>query len=214
MADCCSVNGLPQMFGGGTARREARAYRKNGLPKRIGVLVDQFPRDGIEGSQVLDIGGGIGGVHHELLRRGAVGAVLVEVSPAYEAAARELARELGHADAVEYRLGDFVALSDEIDPADIVVLDRVVCCYPDMPALVEASAARARRFYLLVTLREKWLSRAFVRFFQLGMWLLRRDFRMFLHSLTEIDRRLEVAGFKKAFEAEGLLWRSTVFARE
>ena len=143
------------MFGGGTARREARAYRKNGLPKRIGVLVDQFPRDGIEGSQVLDIGGGIGGVHHELLRRGAVGAVLVEVSPAYEAAARELARELGHADAVEYRLGDFVALSDEIDPADIVVLDRVVCCYPDMPALVEASAARARRFYLLVTLRRE-----------------------------------------------------------
>lgn len=214
MGDCCSVNGLAQMFGGRTARREAREFRKNGLSKRIGVLVDRLPADGVEGAQVLDIGGGVGGAHHELLRRGAAGAVLVEVSPAYTAAARDLAQEFGHADAVEYRNGDFVALSEEIEPGDIVVLDRVVCCYPNMPALLETSAARSRRYYLLVAPRENWLLRAFERTIRLGMWLLRRKFRFFLHSLAEIDRRLEIRGFKKTFEAESLLWRSTLFAHE
>jgi len=115
---------------------------------------------------------------------------------------------------VEYRLGDFVALSDGIDPSDIVVLDRVVCCYPDMPALVEGSAARARRFYLLVAPRENWLWQIFKQMFRVGMWLMRREFRFFLHSLSEIDRRLEGAGFQKMFETESRLWRSTLFARE
>ena len=214
LSDCCSVNGLPQMFGGGTARREARQYRENGLSRRIGVLVDQLPTNGIEGAGVLDIGGGVGGAHLELLRRGAAAAVLVEVAPAYENGARDLASELGHVDAVEYRLGDFVALSDGIDPSDIVVLDRVVCCYPDMPALVEGSAARARRFYLLVAPRENWLWQIFKQMFRVGMWLMRREFRFFLHSLSEIDRRLEGAGFQKMFETESRLWRSTLFARE
>lgn len=148
------------------------------------------------------------------MRRGAAAAVLVEVAPAYETAARDLASQLGHVDAVEYRLGDFVALSDGIDPGDIVVLDRVVCCYPDMPALVEASAARARRFYLLVAPRENWLWQIFKQMFRVGMWLKRREFRFFLHSLSEIDRRLEGAGFQKTFETESRLWRSTLFARE
>ncbi len=115
--------------------------------------------------------------------------VLVEVSPAYETAAREL----GHSEAVDYRLGDFVALGDEMDSADIVVLGRVVCCYPDMLALVAASAVRARRYYLLVVPREKWLWRALEPVIRVGMRLLRREFRFFVHPLMEIDRQLEAA---------------------
>ncbi len=214
MADCCSVNGLDRMFGRKTARREAREYLKKGLAERIGKLVRRVPDEHVRGAGVLDIGCGAGGAHLELLRRGAGSAVGVEVSAAYAEAAQGLATELGHGDAVEYRLGDFVAMQAEIAPADIVVLDRVVCCYPDMPALVAASAARAGRFYLLVAPREKWYFRVFARAVRFGMWLVRREFRFFLHSLEEIDRRLATAGLTKAFEDEGLLWRSTLFARD
>jgi SAM-dependent methyltransferase len=213
MADCCSVNGLDRMFGRKTARREAAQYLKKGLAERIGQLVRRVPEAGLRGAGVLDIGCGGGGAHLEFLRRGAESAVGVEVSAAYADAARGLATELGHAEAVEYRLGDFVAMREEIAPADIVVLDRVVCCYPDMPALVAASSARAGRFYLLVAPREKWYLRVFARAVRFGMWLVQREFRFFLHSLEEIDRRLAAAGLTKEFEDRGLVWRSTLFAR-
>jgi magnesium-protoporphyrin O-methyltransferase len=214
MADCCSVNGLDRMFGRKTARREAAHYLKKGLAERIGKLVRRVPDERVRGAGVLDIGCGAGGAHLELLRRGAGSAVGVEVSAAYAEAARGLATELGHGEAVEYRLGDFVAIQDEIKRTDIVVLDRVVCCYPDMPALVAASAARAGRFYLLVAPREKWCLRGFARAVRFGMWLVRREFRFFVHSLEAIDRRLTEAGLKKEFETEGVLWRSTLLGRE
>ena len=213
MVDCCSVNGLDKMFGGGTARREVRSYRKKGLTDRIAKLVRRVPTESVREASVLDIGCGVGGAHIELLRRGAASAVGVEVSPAYAEAAQGLATELGHGDSVEYHLGDFVADQDAIVPADIVVLDRVVCCYPDMPGLVTASSARARGFYLLVAPRETWILRGFERAMRLGMWLLRREFRFFLHPLTEIDRRLADGGFAKEFEGESFLWRSTLFTR-
>ena len=50
----------------------------------------------------------------------------------------------------EFVLGDFVALADK------VTLDRVVCCYPDDKALLEAAAARARRLVAFTYPRNRW----------------------------------------------------------
>lgn len=65
-------------------------------------------------------------------------------------AARALAREDGHGERVEYRRGDFIDLAPEIPQVDVVTLDKVICCYPAMEALVERSAARAARLYAAV----------------------------------------------------------------
>ena len=46
-------------------------------------------------------------------------------------------------------------MSDEIEAADVVTLDRVICCYPDMEALVGRSAERALRLYGLVHPRDR-----------------------------------------------------------
>ena len=153
--DCCSINGLPKVFGGSTPRKEAEAFRKKGLPKRTRPIVDFLQSAEIEGASVLDIGFGVGSLHLELLRSGAGAVVGVEVVDTYVGEAERLASELGFADAVDYQLADFTRIQSDIEAADIVVLDRSICCYPDMPGLVKPSAEHARRFYAIVLPVEK-----------------------------------------------------------
>ena len=127
--DCCgpvSVNGLSEQFGEGYSSGQLEGYRKNGLGVRALVLVEFLQERELEGKTVLDIGSGIGALHMELLLAGAERATGVDASPTNIAAARTLADEMGVADRVEERQGDFVELASDIPAADIVTLDRAI----------------------------------------------------------------------------------------
>ena len=137
-------------FGEATARRDLRSYRKSGPAQTTRWLLEGLRGDGVDGLTVLDIGAGVGAVHLDLLKDGAASAIDVDGSPAYVTVAREEATQQGLVEKVSYVVGDFVARAPTIAPADLVVLDRVVCCYPDMDALVRQSVARARLRYGLV----------------------------------------------------------------
>ena len=139
------------------ARRWARGFRKRrAVTGRQRAIVEPLEAEGIEGASVLDIGFGVGDLHFELLRRGAGSVTGVEVSAAMAEQARALAAELGFGERVAYQLGDYAELHEAIGDADVVVLDRSVCCYPDWRALVEPSARRARRYYGLILPRDTW----------------------------------------------------------
>ena len=99
---------------------------------------------------MLEVGGGIGAIEIELLRAGVTRAMNVELTPTYEEAAGELLRESGLADRVERRVLDFVETGADVEAADFVVLNRVICCYPDMPRLTAAAAKRVRRTLVLI----------------------------------------------------------------
>src|ERR687885_2153684 len=145
MASCCNPRGCDAFFGERFARRAARRYRKRGLDKTARRIVDLLAARGIRGATVLEVGGGVGEVQIELLKRGAARAVNLELSPGYEREARALLAEAGLADRVERRRHDIAVAPDEVQPADVVVLHRVVCCYPDYERLLGAAASRARR---------------------------------------------------------------------
>src|SRR6188472_3833424 len=151
--DCCAYD---RQFNARHAENDLREYRRDGPTGLTKALIEALSAGGIEGRSVLEIGGGVGAVHHELLRAGADAAVDVDASRAYVSAAREESERQGHADRVEYRVGDFVALADVIEPADVVALDRVLCCYSDMSSLVARSAALAKRRYGVVYPRYNW----------------------------------------------------------
>ena len=68
--------------------RSPRKYRKDGLDKTARLMVEFLAAQGIEGATVLEIGGGVGEIEIELLKRGAARAVNLELSPAYEAEVR------------------------------------------------------------------------------------------------------------------------------
>src|SRR3954469_5968085 len=128
MAGCCNPRGCDRFFTPRFARRVAERYRKRGLDKTARRMVEFVEARGVEGATVLEIGGGVGEIQIELLKRGAARAINLELSPAYEAEAAALLRDAGLEHRVERRLLDLAADPEAVDPADVVVLHRVVCC--------------------------------------------------------------------------------------
>src|SRR2546430_1237813 len=149
MADCCSPGGCRWILSKRDARADARRYRKRGLDAVSGSIVALLRRRGVQDRDVLEVGGGVGGVGIELLRAGVRRVVNVELTPTYEEVALDLLREAGFEAQVERRLMDFAEAGADVPAADVVVLNRVICCYPDMPRLAgspgRAPTAAAKR---------------------------------------------------------------------
>src|ERR1700737_3859471 len=133
MSDCCSPKGYRSIFSEKRAQAEARRYRRHGLDSTSRRIAEFLKEQGIGGRTLLEVGGGIGAIQIELLRAGITRAVNVELTPTYEEAAQALLREAGLGDRVERRVMDFAEAAGEVEAADIVVMNRVICCYPDMP---------------------------------------------------------------------------------
>jgi magnesium-protoporphyrin O-methyltransferase len=211
--DACGCGGLASVFDRRIAERDRDRYRRQGPDRTTRLLLDLIGRNGVGGATILDIGGGIGVIDHELLTAGASHAVIVDASPAYLRVARELAREADLLDRMEFVDGDFVERAAETGVADIVTLDRVVCCYPDVDALVGLSAARAGWLYGLVVPRDRWLVRAALRIANLGLWLRRRAYRTYAHPNARIDALAAAYGLQPRSEARTLFWRVVVYDR-
>ena len=169
--------------------------------------------NGVTGATVLDVGGGIGVIDHELLNAGASRAVLVEASPAYVEAARDEARDVGLGERMEIVAGDFVRRGDAIAEADIVTLDRVVCCYRDADELVSASAGHARKLYGLVLPRDRWYVAWLIRFDNVRWWLKRSGYRAYAHANARVDERARAAGLRPRSEAFTRFWRVVLYER-
>ena len=203
-------------FGEKAARRGLRIYRRSGPDRTTRWLIEGL-RGGaagdVGGLTVLDIGGGVGAVHLELIRAGVAAATDVDGSPAYVAAARDEAARQGVADRVTWVEGDFVDQAASVGPVDLVALDRVICCYPDMTALVQASVGRARLRYGLVYPRDTWWIRAGSRAFNVVSRLVRSSFRSWVHRTAAVDLLVREAGFVPSYRRSALFWQVVVYER-
>jgi Methyltransferase domain len=214
MSRCCRPGAYGEVFDERHALKNARRYRRKGLPKDAAAGVAFLRRRGIEGMTVLEIGGGVGAALIELLRAGASRAVNVELSAAYEPVAAELRREQGiDESAVELRTGDFVAEAHSIDAADVVVMNRVICCYHDYEALLAAAADRTRRYLVLTFPRDNALSRLVGRLANLVMRISGKEFRNFVHPVRGMLSVAEGRGFRLAEERRALIWLTAAFER-
>jgi magnesium-protoporphyrin O-methyltransferase len=210
---CAHCVGSEKFFDEKRARSDVKRYRRRGPDRSSQLLIDLLLEAGVRERSVLDVGGGVGALQHELLRQGAREVLNVDASPAYQEVNRGLAAERGLADRITYRSGDFVELASALPAADVVSLDRVICCYPNMPALVDASAAHARRLYGFVAPRERGLTRLGIRLANLFFRLRGNPFRVFVHSLEAIDGRLRRQGLQPRRARRTFLWEVRVYER-
>jgi magnesium-protoporphyrin O-methyltransferase len=213
MAGCCDPRGCDSFFGQGFARRLARRYRKRGLDKTARRMVRFLEARGIEGATVLEVGGGVGELQIELLKRGAKRTVNLELSPAYEREAQALLAEAGVADRVERRLHDIAVQPDGVEPADAVVLHRVVCCYPDYERLLGAAAACAERLLVFSYPRRNPVSRLVIACENLVFRAMRKEFRAFTHPPAAMLAVAHDRGLSTAFAHAGPVWRITGLTR-
>jgi magnesium-protoporphyrin O-methyltransferase len=208
---CCSYDAV---FDEKQARRDARRYRRKGLDRAARRLVSYLTRRGVAGDAVLEVGGGVGAIQLELLKAGAACTTNVELSAGYDVVAAELLAQARLATSAERRLGDFVAIADELEPADDVVLHRVVCCYGDVDALVGAAAQRARRNLVLTYPPENAVAKVVSAAFNLFLRLRGSDFRTYVWPIARITRAAEAQGLSRVVEGRAsFVWRWAAFER-
>ena len=211
MSECCSPRAYSRVFSEKSAWKQARRYRKRGLDRTSRRIVELLTSRGIEGKTVLEVGGGIGAIQLELLRAGAAAAVSVELTPTYEDAATDLLRGSGLEDRVERHVMDFAEASAQVAAADVVVLNRVICCYPDLPKLAGAAAEHAREVLVLSFPKERLWTRAAVAVANLPMRLAR--FRIFVHPPRLLRSVTAAHGLRPAVDHPGVFWEVGAFER-
>ena len=211
--NCCGAESYQTQFGDEHAAKDLRRYRKKGPDKTTRLLLEALEREGVKGVSLLDVGAGIGVVHHELLAAGAQSALHVDATTPNIRAAQEESARRGHAGRVTFLRGDFVVLASEIPAADVVTLDRVICCYPDMEQLVAMSASRARRLYGAVFPRERWLVRAVVKLGNCVRRLRRNAFRAYVHPVRAIDAAVERQCLSLRTVRDTFAWRVAIYSR-
>jgi len=210
---CCS-SCYDTAFDRRLAGRELREYRRKGPGRASRAIVEALARKGVEGRTVLDIGGGVGAVHQQLLARGAARVTDVDASRAYLEAARSEAERLGQTDRILFEYGDFVSLAPRIEPADLVALDRVVCCYVDVDALVGLAAARTRLRLAITIPPDAWPVRAVIALGNSWYRLTRNRYRAYVHPHERVIAAARAAGLEPAGPITPVgWWRLLVFER-
>ena len=207
MASCCDPRGCDKFFGRRFAKRVAKRYRKRGLDKTARRMVAFLEQRGVEDATVLEIGGGVGEIQIELLKRGAARTTNLELSPSYDDAARALLREAGLEERSERLIHDIAAGRDGIEPADVVVLNRVVCCYPDYERLLTAAADHSRRLLVFSYPRRNPVTRLVVVGQNFVFTVMRKEFRTFAHPPSAMLAVLERRGMRPTLEQHGAVWQ-------
>jgi 16S rRNA G966 N2-methylase RsmD len=206
MSECCDRPGYQSLFSARYARRVARTYRKRGLSPTQSRMVSFLTERGITGASVLEIGGGVGEIQIELLRRGARTATNLEIARGYEAEATALLQQSGFIDRVKRRFVDIATSPEDVEPADVVVLHRVVCCYPDYERLLSAAASHATRLLVFSYPPSNPFTRALLRVENLLHRLRGSDFRAFVHPPAAMIAALQTQGLSITYRHRELSW--------
>lgn len=201
-----------QMFDRAKAEKELSSYQRNGPGPTTRRLLEGLRAARASGT-LLDIGSGSGALTFELLAGAVSEATCVDLAAGSIAVAQAEAKHRQLGGRISWREGDFVELASEVPAADIVTLDRVVCCYPLYAPLLGSAVQHSRRWLALSFPRDRW----YVRW---GLWIenswrkLRKDeFRAFVHPVTALEDLLRAAGFERVYESATLVWQASVYAR-
>jgi hypothetical protein len=211
--NCCQCQGIEELFNQQYVNKELSDYRVKGAAKTTRMLTEAIMSEGVSGLTLLDIGGGVGAVQHALIDAGVERVTSVDASNAYLNAAQEEARRRGIAERISYQHGNFADLAADISPADVVTLDRVICCYPDMEKLVGLSSARAGKIYGVVYPRDVWWIRLGLAIGNVFLRLRRNPFRTYSHATRSVEAIIGKNGLKRRYHRQTFVWQVAVFTR-
>ena len=195
------------------APRIARRYRRRGPEPVQRKLLAGLTAAGVTGASILEIGCGTGELQRLVLATGAASAVGIDISGGMIEQARATAERTGVAPRTTYLVGDAVERAEELSPAAVVLLDKVLCCYPEIDTLLAVSLERAQRLYAVVVPRPHWLVAAAWRLGIALIKLLRSPFHPYYHDWQRTAAIIAAAGFQRIFAARTLAWEAWIFRR-
>ena len=217
---CCSgdedINNLDGVFGSSYMNSAAKAYIKNGLNRQNRKLIQPL-RERVTASHpltALEIGFGAGELHHELLRDGLLShATGVDASTAGVEAASRNAETLKLADKVTYFAQDFAQNGEKHEAADVVILNKVICCYPHLQALLGQAAGKVDKYLVISHPQDVWWIRLAHRLIDGVLTLFRSKYHFFIHPQPDIDHIMTDAGLQPIHVETHTVWRMVTYER-
>lgn len=209
--NCCEMEN--NTFGEDEAKANLKDYRRRGPAKQTRMILEAVRSLGLNQASLLDIGGGIGTIHHELLKDVASEATHVDASSAYLKIATEEAKRLGHSEQVKFIHADFTDVAADTPQADVVTLDRVVCCYPNMHELLKAASSKSRKAISMTYPREVWYIKAVIAAMNFFQRLRKDPFRVFVHPIGEMDALLKREGLQRMATRRIFVWEMALYQR-
>lgn len=212
MTSCC-LHTTDSYFDQERAAKDLERYHKKGPQGTTRKLIDALRRNDLKQLVLLDVGGGIGIICHELISSGIEKAISVEMSSASMHLAREEATRRGSEDLFSFIHGDLVEQHALVPESDIVILDRVVCCYPDAVRLIATALAKGRHLFAISYPREKWYTRLW---FRIDNWQRRRrghEFRTYVHDEGSIRNQIKQGGFIGQYVEQTPVWNIEIYRR-
>lgn len=209
--NCCQMEN--NTFGEEEAKANLKDYRRRGPAKQTQLILEAVRSLGIRNASLLDVGGGIGTIHHELLKDVASEATHVDASSAYLKIATEEAERIGHSEQVMFIHADFTDVANELPQVDVVTLDRVVCCYPNFRELLTSASSKSRKAIALTYLRETWYFKVVVAIANFVQKLKKDTFRVFVHPVAQMETLLNEKGLKRVSTRRLFVWEMSLYQR-
>jgi SAM-dependent methyltransferase len=210
----CPTDRIARFFDGEVAKRSANC-QDPGL-----IAVSQRLRDALlahapAGKSVLELGCGPGALLIELVQAGVVHATGIDLSRAGIDAARARFERAHLSERADLSVGD--AAHVPLERHDWVILDRVMCCYPDVERLLENTLPAAKQIYAFtVPTSRGWrgVAARLVEWFENAWNTLRgQPCPGYVHDLDLIEERLATAGFALRQRHRQRLWHIAVYER-
>lgn len=210
---CGQCQGIEKLFDEKSALKDLKAYKKKGPSKSTQLLIDTLSNQGVDNSTLLDIGGGVGAIQFELLADGVSHTTGVDASSGYLSIIKKESKARQLEEKMSFQHGDFVDIAPTLAPADIVTLDKVLCCYHDMNALVASSVNLAKKYYGVIFPQDNIFSKTFLRILNIFMWLGRNPYRSFVHPTEEVEKIIFRKGFKRFSYQRKSIWQIIIYAK-
>ena len=207
---CC---GSESIFDKKEAAKNLKKYRKKGPDKFTKLLLNALYQNELSNLSLLDIGGGIGILQHELLKKGIIKTTDVDASPASIEIAKQIMKENGTEDKANFIYSDFNDCNQTVEKHDIVTMSRVVCCYPDAVSLINHSADKAVKYYGLIYPRDGVLASTIKTIMNFTLYLKKNPFRTYIHSERLLEETVLKNGFEEIYKGLAFPWRVVLYKR-
>ncbi len=191
------------------------SYKNSGLSRSSRILLDVLAEEGVKDRSTLELGCGAGGFSMELINRGAESAVGIDLSPEMVKVAAELSHASGFGDRAKFEQGN--AATASLPPSDVVIMDKVICCYSDLAALLRNATGASRRLLGFVAPRDEGVVKWPLRF---GVWIenlvqkRRHSILFYVHSLNTVDKTLRDSGFVRQKKRGSRFWLVLLYKRQ
>lgn len=214
MPSCCYDDEYGERFTSREAASTAARFRRRGLRGSAAELAMAVQAATPPGGLMIEAGGGVGQIQIALLKAGAVSkSINIELSGSWEEAASALIDEHGLNERVERRIGDFVDQAESLPRADVVILHRVICCYPDWRRMLTVATGGARQVVGITIPVYRWPTRLMVGLANFSLKLRRMRFRAFVHPTQPMIELMMSTGFNVVYDHSRPVWRTIVFKR-